>query len=457
MTAKVLIIDDEDLFREDLATLLRRRGHECKTASNAEEGLALAGDFGPDVILCDVVMPGRGGTDILDEIMAICPEGLVVMITAYGSLKTAVEAFRKGVSDYITKPLLVEDVLQKIQRLMDYKRLARELKLLRQEVSPDAESLAMVGQSEPMEGVADLVKKVAPTKSTVLITGESGTGKELVARAIHGMGSSSEHPFMAINCAGIPEHLLESELFGHVRVAFTGAIKDREGLFELAGEGTLFLDEIAEMPTTVQTKLLRVLEQKEFMRVGGANNIPLRARIIASTNRDLRELVKAEKFREDLFFRIAVFGIRLPALRERRSDIPLLTEYFVKKFNKELNRKCFGVDNEAMPRLLSYPWPGNVRELRNVIERAMIHCQGDYITLADLPPEMTNAFQFPKFSDGLRDAMRAYEKEHIRRVLLASSRNKEEAARRLGINPSTLYRKMADLSLDLKDASESPS
>lgn len=445
MTAKVLIIDDEDPLREDLATFLRKKGLECRTAPDGEAGLSQARDFGPDVILCDIVMPGKSGIDLLDEIVQTCPESSVVMITAYGTLESAVEAFRKGASDYIMKPLILEDVLRKIERLIGQKRLLQEVKFLRrQAASKGVEILGVVGQSEAMARTLDLVRKVAPTKSTVLITGESGTGKELVARAIHGESHPGGLPFVAINCLGIPENLMESELFGHLRGAFTGAVADREGFFELAGEGTIFLDEIAEMPLVLQGKLLRVLEQREFIPVGGSSAVPVKARIIASTNRDLRSYVEERKFREDLFFRIAVFEIPLPPLRERRSDIPLLVEHFVNVFNNELKRQCLGASNDAMRHILSYSWPGNVRELRNVIERAMILHQEDRIKPVDLPSQITNASQSPEYSDDLRQAMRFHEKEHIRKVLQASGGNKEETARRLGIDPSTLYRKLPE-------------
>ncbi|MCF6285680.1 MAG: sigma-54 dependent transcriptional regulator, partial [Candidatus Hydrogenedentes bacterium] len=349
MLARILIIDDENLFRENLADLLREEGHDCQTASSGSEGLACFGAFSPDVVLCDISMPDMDGIDVLEKIMQGSPESFVIMITAYGALDTAVEAFRKGASDYISKPLLLEDVLHKIAQLMKYKELAREVRFLRRQVSQDLEDFPLVGQSEAMHRLFLLIRSVGPTRSTVLITGESGTGKELVAKAIHGMNGEEgapNLPFVAINCAGIPEELLESELFGHIRGAFTGAINDRVGHFELAGEGTIFLDEIGDMPLALQSKLLRVLEEKEFVPIGGAQTVPLKARIIAATNQDLRKLVKEKEFREDLFFRIAVFEVPLPPLRERWHDIPLLVEHFVKRLNTELKRKCLGVDHE---------------------------------------------------------------------------------------------------------------
>ena len=452
MNSKLLVIDDEDLFREDLATLLRQSGHECKTACNGEEGLAAVDQFHPEVVLCDLVMPGEDGIEILDKIVQTSPETPVIIITAYGHLESAVTAFRKGAVDYITKPLLIEDVLQKIDRIIEYKRLSREVKLLRREVSQAACDSPFLGQSKPTKEVLDLIKKVSATRSTVLLRGESGTGKEVAARLIHAMSDSPELPFVAINSAGIPEHLLESELFGHVRGAFTGAVSNREGFFELAGEGTIFLDEIAEMEMSLQSKLLRVLEEREFYRVGGTKPIPLTSRLIASTNQDLRVMVEKGEFREDLFFRIAVFEIVLPPLLERQSDIPLLVDHFVKIFNKEMKRKCLGVDNEVIRRLMVYPWPGNVRELRNVIEHAMILSHEDCIRLEHLPSDIRGSFESSKYSDDLRDAMRAYEREHIRRVLSACKDNRENTARQLGINPSTLYRKMIELGLGQDDS-----
>ncbi len=448
MTAKILIIDDEDLFREDLASILRDEGYECKTAADGEEGLSTAADFDPDMVFCDIVMPGKTGIEVLDEIMSTNPKKCVVMITAYGTLETAIEAFRKGASDYIMKPLLIEDVLRKITRLIDHERLLRELIFLRREVSRVTDNMAMVGRSDTMKNVLDLISKVSATRSTVLITGESGTGKELVARAIHQTGDSANNPFVAVNCAGIPEYLLESELFGHVKGSFTGAIANKEGFCRIAGDGTLFLDEIGEMAVSLQAKLLRVLEENEFVRVGETKSIPLTARVITSTNRNIRDFIDTGEFRKDLFFRIAVFEIHLPALRERRSDIPLLVEHFIRKFNNELKRSCLGVTNDVIRKFISYSWPGNIRELRNVIERAMIVMSEESIALSDLPPEIAGGSDPMEDSDELRSAVRVYEREHIKRVIEASGGNKEEAARRLGINSSTLYRKMADLDVD---------
>jgi two-component system response regulator PilR (NtrC family) len=302
MAAKILIIDDENLFREDLAKLLCGKGYDCKTAVDGNTGLAVAEEFGPDVILCDIVMPGQNGIELLGEILRTCPESFMIMITAYGTINTAIEAFRKGASDYIIKPLILEDVLQKIERLLEYKRLNREIRSLRQQLHREIESPSLVGESGQMQKVRELIKKVSTTTSTVLITGASGTGKELVARAIHKNSTTAEKLFVAINCAGIPVNLLESELFGHTKGAFTGADSEREGFFELAGNGTILLDEISEMPLVLQSKLLRVIEEREFTRLGGKKSISTKARFIASTNQNLEELVQSGHFRQDLFF-----------------------------------------------------------------------------------------------------------------------------------------------------------
>ena len=445
---KILIIDDEDLFREDFATLLRHYGYCCNTASNAKDGVSSAKKLFPDIIFCDIVMPDKSGIEILDELITSCPECSIIIITAYGKLETAVEAFRKGAVDYILKPIVKEVVLQKLNNLVSHKSLNQEVKYLRRMLSQEQGKDTMVGESQAMRKVMELVQNVASSNSTVLIRGESGTGKELVAREIYANSENRENPFIAINCASIPEQLLESELFGHVRGAFTDAVSDRKGYFELAGNGTILLDEIGDMPINLQGKLLRVLEEKEFVRVGDTELLRLNARILASTNKQLRELVESGVFRDDLYYRLNVIEIYVPSLKERRDDIPLLVDHFVKKYNSELKRQCVGLDNEAMSIFLSYAWPGNIRQLRNVIERAMIlNRDNEYISISDLSDELTGNYSSMKAGENLKDAVKVFETEYIRRVLTACNGNKEEAARRLGINPSTLYRKMPELSV----------
>ena len=444
MTTNVLLIDDEESFREDLAGLLRLRGMECRTAASGKQGLEILESWEPDIVLCDVIMPGMNGLDALDSMMRVRPDAHVIMLTASADLDTAITAFRRGACDYVLKPIVFDDVVGKIRRLTELKELTREVQVLRRQLSNSMDSLPIVGQSEPMKAVLRHMEKVVATRSTVLITGESGTGKELVARAIHSLGETKDRSFIAINCAGIPEALLESELFGHVRGAFTGATGDRSGYFELAGEGTILLDEIGEMPLMLQAKLLRVLEQREFMPVGSSKAKKLGARIIAATNKDLRKLAENGSFRKDLYFRIAVFELPLPSLRERRSDIPMLAEHLLTKLNSELKRQCPGFVPEAMRCLLAYSWPGNVRELRNVIERAIILSGGEYITPAELPETMASHPGATPAPDDLRAAVQGFERAFLLRVLTECGGNKEEAARRMNINSSTLYRKLTD-------------
>ena len=446
MTVQVLLIDDEDLFREDLASLLRGEGFQCRTACNGEEGLRLAEEESPDLVLCDLVMPGMSGVDVVDRIGSLCPETCVIVLTAYGSMETAVEAFRKGAVDYLLKPVVVADLVEKLRRCIEHRRLQREVRYLRRELSETGTGTRIIGTSPLLEKVREMIRKVAGAKSPVLITGESGTGKELVARAIH-EGADQEQPFVAVNCAALPRDLLESELFGHVRGAFTGAVRDKEGFFEVADGGILFLDEIAELPLELQPKLLRAIDQRETIRVGATRAVPTNARIIAATNRDLKAEVERGRFREDLYYRICVVEVPLPPLREHKEDIPLLAEYFLRRLNARLKGSVLGVDDEAMRVLMSASWRGNVRELENVLERAMILTDGEFLGIQDLPPELAGAVHCPELSDDLRATVREYEKTHIQRVLAATGGNREEAARRLGINASTLYRRIKDLKL----------
>jgi len=447
MSTKILVIDDEELFREDFALLLRNEGYECFTAPTAEEGLEEVKKELPDIIFTDIVMPGKSGIDILDDIRLNNPDGSVIIMTSFGTLETAIKAFRHGAVDYILKPIEIEEVLIKIERIINHKELLNEVKYLRKEVFNVTEEFSFIGESEPIKRVKELIKRVGPTNSTVLINGESGTGKEVVAQAIHQFSNNSDKPFVAINCSSLQENLLESELFGHVKGAFTGAIKDKVGFLEAAGEGTIMLDEISEIPFSLQSKLLRVLEQKEFYRVGGTKKYPLNARIIAATNRDLKESIKKGDFREDLFYRIAVFEIDLPALRDRRDDIPLLVDYFLKKFNTEMKKKYINVSSETIKALMSYDWPGNIRELRNVIERAMILCDDNTITLMGLPSQIQGLSTQSKDSKNLKNALNTYERAFITQILRENNWNKEEAAKVLAINPSTLYRKITELGI----------
>jgi DNA-binding NtrC family response regulator len=447
VSAQILIIDDEDLFREDLASLLRAEGFGCRTASTGEEGLRLAEQESPDIVLCDLVMPGMGGIQVVDRLSALCPQTSVLVLTAYGNMETAVEAFRRGAIDYLLKPPVPADLLQKLRRCMEHRRLRSEVSYLRREVSEASTGTRLIGESPQIAAVKKLIARVAGAGSTVLVTGESGTGKELVARAIHEAGRGPDSPLVAVNCAALPRELFESALFGHVRGAFTGASGDRPGYFEVADGGTLFLDEISELPLDLQPKLLRAIEQQEIARVGSTRPIKISGRIIAATNRDLKKEIDEDRFREDLYFRINIVEITLAPLRERRGDIPLLVGHLLNRLNARLKRRILGVDNEAMRVLMGANWRGNVRELENILERASLLAEGDYLGLRDFPPELAAAVHCPDLSDNLRTAVRSYEREHITQVLAAAGGNKEEAARRLGVNASTLYRRLKDLEI----------
>jgi len=446
--SKILIIDDEDMFREDLAKLLTKKGFDCQTARTAEEGLNKVQEFYPDIVLSDKVMPDKNGVDAVEDILLVHPDCSVIMMTAYGSMDTAVEAFRKGAVDYILKPIVLDELEHKLIRINEKKRLIRELHYLRKENDKKIESHRIIGNSKSIQHVLSLIKQVAPTKSNVLITGESGTGKELVAREIVRQSKNSRSPFIALNCSGFSEHLLESELFGYKKGAFTGALKDKDGFFKVAGDGTIFLDEISELPLTIQSKLLRVIEERKYFPVGSTVENSFEARLITATNKNLKELIAEKLFREDLYYRIGVFEIHLPPLRERRSDIPILADNFINIFRKELNNSVIGLTSEAIQSLMAYHWPGNIRELRNVIERAMILCSNHFISPKDLPPEITGVSHDTINSENLKDAIRSYERRHILHVLSECDWNKEAAAYKLNIHPSTLYRKIIELEIE---------
>ncbi len=445
MSPRLLIIDDEDILREDLAALLRDEGYTCRTAPDGEEGVRLAEDEEPDVVLCDLVMPGLGGVEVVRRLAASLPEVPVILFTAHGTMETALEAFRAGAVDYLLKPVLHGDLTLKIRRCLEHRRLVMEVRHLRREVSDLGAGTRLIGEHPSIAKIRELIERLAGTESNVLITGETGTGKEVVARAIHEAGPGTGRPFVPVNCASIPRELFESELFGHVHGAFTGAVRDKPGQFELAAGGSLVLDEVGELPPELQPRLLRAIEQKEFRRVGGTRTVEVKTRIVAATNRVLSKEVDDGRFREDLFYRLRVIEIDLPPLRERRDDIPLLVEHFVHRLNARLKRRLLGVDRPAMRVLMSAPWRGNARELENVLERSMILADGDFIGIGDLPPELAGSVHCPTQSDDLRTAVRAYEREHIRQVIASADGNKEEAARRLGINASTLYRRLKGL------------
>src|SRR5262245_12726119 len=395
-------------------------------------------------------MPGADGLAVLKRAREISPQTLGVVMTAHASVETAVDALRSGATDYILKPVVFDDLLAKVQRLIEHRELVWQTQMLRREVEARYDFDGLVGTSRVMRDVLELLQKVAPTQSTVLITGESGTGKEVVARALHHFSQVAQRLFLPINCAAIPENLLESQLFGHMRGAFTGAVTSQEGLFSRAKGGTVFLDEIGDMPFGLQSKLLRAIEAKEVLPVGSTQTITIDVRFIAASNRDLRQMVDESKFREDLYYRLNVVHIPLPPLRERREDIPSLVEYLVRRHNREMKRAYRGVDSATLKLLMSQPWKGNVRELDNVIEHAMILGNGEWITVADLPRPLRESDDvLPAVGDELREALRAYERIHIETVLRRNGRDKRKAAGLLGLSLSSLYRKMNELGIDL--------
>ena len=368
---KILVADDEQSMREFLDIMLKKEGYKVSLASNGEEVAKLVDNDLFDLVLLDIRMPKLDGISALKKIKSNAPETIVIMITAYASADTAIKAMKEGAYDYITKPFKVEEIKLIIKNALEKKNLQKENILLKQVVRDRFHFGNIIGQSPKMVALYNLLEKVSPTKTNILITGESGTGKELVAKAIHYNSPRKEKPFVTLNCGAIPESLIESELFGHMRGAFTDAIATKKGLFEVADEGTIFLDEISELPLLMQVKLLRVLQDKEFKRVGGTEDIRVDVRIIAATNKDLEQAVKEKRFREDLFYRLNVIQIKLPPLRDRKEDIQTLANHFLKKYSQELSKAISKISPEALQILLNYEYPGNVRELQNIIERAV--------------------------------------------------------------------------------------
>ena len=447
--ATILVIDDEPASRDSLYDVLADAGYELTAASSGEEGLEAIKTADFDLVITDLKMPGIDGIAVLREVRKICPQTLVILITAHASVDTAVAALREGAHDYMLKPLVYDDVITKVSRLLEQRQLAWQLQHLRREVEARYAFGDLVGESKAMHRIARMIRQVAPTNSTVLITGESGVGKEVVARAIHRESERHDKIFLPVNCGAIPENLLESQLFGHMRGAFTGAVASQEGLFQRARGGSIFLDEIGEMPLALQVKLLRAIEEKEIHPVGASKPVTVDVRIIAATNRDLEQCCKEGIFREDLYYRLNVFNIEIPPLRDRREDIPLLVEFLVRRHNAEMNRHFKGVDNAAMKLLLSMQWKGNIRELDNVIEHAMIVGDGDWITAEDLPSRVSDTAPRDGMvvGDDLKSAMRLYERNHIENVLERTENDKRKAADLLGISLSSLYRKIDELEI----------
>jgi DNA-binding NtrC family response regulator len=447
--ANILIVDDEKDICMALNILLSKEGYAVKEAYNGEQALDIIRKENFDIVMTDIKMDKMDGFEVLKEAQKLSPETSVVMMTAFASVGSAVEAMRSGASDYITKPFINDEIRLTIRRILQSRELQMENQILRQELSQRQTAFTnIIGSSESMQKVFSVMEKVIPNKSNILITGESGTGKGLVAQAIHEAGPRKDKPFIAINCGAIPENLLESELFGHKKGAFTSANEDKKGLITMAHTGTLFLDEIGELPQALQVKLLHVIQTRELTPVGDTRVITVDVRIIAATNADLMQRVKEGRFREDLYYRLNVIEIHMPSLRERRDDIPVLIKHFMHVFAKEAEKTIKDIDYEAMQALLAYDWPGNIRELRNTIERATVLADGEVITMHDLTDKFRTLDIEGVSTSSLRQALDTFERDYIRRSLSESKGNKELAAGKLGVDLATLYRKLKKLRIE---------
>ena len=442
MSRDVLIIEDERAIREELADFLREEGFSCVLAATGQEGIEYVEGRDFEAILLDIRLPDMTGIEVLERLRNLTPESHVLIMTAHPSIDTVVSALRLGAVDYVTKPLILEELLRKIRRLIEFRAQQKEIQWYRHQLQAEYDFANIVGKSAHMKEVYRLVERVAATDSAVLITGERGTGKELIAGAIHHNGPRKGGRFIPLNCAGIPAALLESQMFGHVKGVFTGADTRAEGLFRAANGGTLFLDEIGDLPLELQPKLLRAVEQQSFLPVGATEPVKVDTRIIASTNVDLEDAVEHGRFREDLFYRLAVVTIEVPPLRERQEDIPVLIDHFIAKLNRKLRRDIRGVTNDALRRLLRYQWKGNVRELQNVLERAMILEDTDLITSPSLPSNLVEQTHPAETIGPLKDAVREFEQEYINRILQATNGDKRLAAELLGVSVSSIYRRL---------------
>ncbi|MGD2124708.1 MAG: sigma-54 dependent transcriptional regulator [Desulfobacteraceae bacterium] len=452
---RVLIIDDEMNMRHMLQIMLNKEGYVAETAADGFEGLEKMNQADFDFILCDLKMPRMDGMTFLKKSREGHPDKTFIMMSAYGNIDDALEAMKIGAYDYISKPFKTDEVLLTLKKAEERERLKAENINLQQKIRKIEQKYSfgnIVARSEAMRHVFDLVSKVADHKTTVLITGESGTGKDLIARTIHQSGKRTSGPMVSINCGGIPENLLESELFGYKRGAFTDAVKDKPGHFEEADGGTIFLDEIGELPLSLQVKLLRVLQEEEITPLGGVGSKRIDVRVIAATSKDLQKETEAGRFREDLFYRINVMTIHLPPLRERRGDIPLLIGYFIEQFNKKLQKEVEGLTSEATPILMGYSWPGNIRELENVMERAVLLAKDRWVRPKELPPEITSDHSIPPsvIPEGtlsIRKASKVLERDLIKKVLELTGGNRSQAAKILEISRPKLLSKIKDYNL----------
>src|SRR3954469_21803932 len=459
LTGNILIVDDERSMREFLAIFLRRAGHRVQAAAGGSEGLTALREREFDVVITDLRMPEVGGLEILAESKKLHPDTQVVVVTAFATTETAIAAMKAGAYDYLTKPFKVDEVGLVVERALERRALHRENVVLRDEIKGRYKLDRLIGKSPAMHRVFEMVKKIAPARTSVLLIGESGTGKELAARALHELSPRADRPFVAVNCGAIPETLLESELFGHVRGSFTGANTDKQGLFEAAHSGTLLLDEVAELPVAMQVKLLRVLQERKVKPVGGVSEREVDVRIVAATNRDLETEVEKGTFRQDLFYRLNVIQVRLPPLRDRREDIPLLVDHFVRKFSAEHGRPVSGTDPDAMSALMGYHFPGNVRELENLIERGVTLAAGDRVSSEALPMLKgmsagdngfllgTPTVALPEQGIDLERLVEDFERSLIIRALERTAGHRTEAARLLGVTFRSLRYRLSKLGI----------
>ena len=450
INGRVLIVDDDRAMCQLLIDLLGEEGYETDVAYDGEMALHKYRASRFDLTITDLMMPKMRGIELVQRLREIDDGALVLLITAFGTIESAVEAMRAGAFHYVTKPFHNEEILIQVKRALEQKRLEQELQRLRTEVQARNRFQNIIGQSAAMQKILEIVAQVKDLPANILIEGESGTGKELVARAIHASSSRASGPFIAVNCAAIPETLLESELFGYVRGAFTDARKDRSGLFREANGGMIFLDEISEMPTSLQSKLLRVLEDKEVRPLGANHGEKIDARVLSASNRNLQEQVRSGKFRQDLYYRLNVIRIELPALRDRREDLPLMLQHFIEKFAAAAKRQVDGIEADALAALKSYDWPGNIRELEHTIERAVLLGKGSRIGLEDLPPNVVATGQSSiVMAQALTRQLTLHdlEREYVAKVLESTNGNKTEAAKILGVDRTTLYRKLEEYKL----------
>ncbi len=448
MKFTILIIDDEKNIRDGLEANFEMEDYNVKTAASGEEGLKLLEKGDIDLVITDLRMNGISGEEVLARVTSETPGIPVIVLTGHGSIDSAVDAMRHGAYDFLTKPLNLDQLGMIVKRALESREMSLQHQRMKHELEENAALDDMIGKSSAMQKVQETIRKVADSRASVLITGESGVGKEVVANAIHNLSGRKNNSFIKVHCAALSETLLESELFGHEKGAFTGADKLTKGRFELAHGGTIFLDEIGEINQNVQIKILRVLQEKKFERVGGEQTIDVDVRIVAATNRNLEEEVKAGRFREDLYYRLNVIHIQVPPLRERKDDIPLLISSFLEEFNRENGKNISGIDNKAKAAMYKYSWPGNIREIRNCVESAVVMCSGNEITLDDLPPGIRQSSAENSISIPLGMTLEEAEKIIIQENLAANRNNKSKTADILGIGRKTLQRKLSDIEMD---------